>query len=510
MQKFIAICLLLIAAVALFKGEAFWGDSSDRSSQDFVGVLEKLVRASNESAKLFVEQKFSNIEDKPLTIIHRWKSREYTYQSILNAEGSPKLIWLEGKKIRASDFRYNDELLGAVSSFVDRQDLKYQITLNNAQYFLLWKGFYQGKPFVAVYRLEDFFRGIDSNITIRNWIVDGDGKVIYHDNPKLLGEQFNNLKAIALARSSLQGGAELQIFDKFILSEGKERYGVVGTLSAHGLIIITEWKDEFKVKTGSSNPWNLIFVSALCLSILIFVYDLFFFARSSGTSLPEITTDTTASFLQIELENLRTERDSLKKEIQRVSRTAMPKVDLLRAVEKLVGAESPREISKNLLIFISQYLDADGGVFFKYSGASCSLIPELNVGTEGFDPIVQRFWSDSRIFIGTEKAISSVKTTEAFTKWDLTRQKFMGTAKFDFEFIALEKGRSVKGVFCLFKKSGRYFSEDQELNDKLLDVKNLITIASYLYDNKQRLLEFKNEKSSRERNPEDSTNRPRA
>lgn len=499
----LAFGFLLAGAICIFDGQAKQaGGLEDTGS---LHLLESLARSANQAARNSIEARFRGIDDLPNDIITKWQKRDYTYQTLLNSAQAPDIILMNGKRIRASTFKYEPEFLESLEEFGKENGSKFDIRPFGNSYFLYWRGYFKGEPYVSAYTVDKFFRGLGNNPALQTWIANADGKIFYHSSTRFLGESAANLKPIASGSASLQQGKELELFEKFISTDSQEIWGAWSTLPSLQLIVATEWRGGSVVGSEHTPPWNWFG------GLFIFFAIASFFASLSKKRGETNTEDNSSvapapempEYVQHQLEVLRLERDKSFQEIARLR--AWQELDLVW--QRLFELDTGKQVWSALLDFIFAQAGIGALVFYRFSHTTCSLVPEETRGMESFDVVAQRYWKDARIFIGSLRHLEDVESTEAFRKWNLSRSRFMPGTSDAFVFIPINENRSLRGCICLYLPDE---TQKPALEAKYELLKSLIKRTTYLYDLKQRLLELKDAKPSRRSSLEGKTNNPRS
>jgi hypothetical protein len=514
----------------------FFAESKRASSQDSASLsaIEDVLKAQNQSLAGRMFEGLSRADQDAQALLVRWRAkpkiRSYLADTGLAEPDAPKWSIVAGRRIRAAgviDDALLEDALDAHQSAADRLAL-YQ---SKGKYYLFIRGLVEGQPYASAYTPEAFFATFRSADGIRAWLALRDGTVIFHPIFRFIGANASNMKPIAAGIQELSKGSSAPFTSRYLGLEGSEALGALTPLPSFGVLVASEWpKIPDTGNQSSALSWFAFGSGALSLLALGF-------AMGSGKQAPSEPRARLFDESRLDedaMEYLEEVKASAQQAVELAAARGREAEDAYRerheALESVGGLEwrarviddylervLPKATGQQVWDALSHVISSQAPeisvLVYRYSNSSFSLVPARLQSRAELPESAQAYMKDARIFIGDPKLLDNLTRTEAFQRWNKTRERHMPLQQTEFRVHSLgaTPTGTLKGAMVLF--FDERLNSGGELNASLRLFEMLIRRTATFCDSIQPLLQSTNANGSSRpavaSAPNEPRNRPR-
>lgn len=483
--------ITLFLAGTLFYAERKRGENYENS---LTSTVERVLRAESRSlAGRLEEAALKADRDALITAArHRKKPplRTFLSDTSLAEPNAPKWVIVAGRRIRAAGVLEDALLEEALEKHLKHKE-RFSLLGSRGKYFLFVKGnLATGQPYAMAYAPESFFSAFQASEGLRVWIAGRDGTVIFHPLHRFIGSNVSNLKPVAAGLQRLGAGRSEQFTERYLGIEGKDALGSWTTLPNQGLLVASEWPRD----PGSGAEWSSLFWAALLCSGLGFGF--------MGVGLARVRKPGSDSTRERVFDENRLDDDAMEY-LEKAKIAADEALEFARAQEGLAdqanrersrSAAQVRQLESKISLletFQDKVLplimgkqvwnelaslaveNAPGLTFtvYRYSPSSYSLVPEACFGGAGLTENGLSYLNDTRIFIGSLSFLPTVLKTEAFNKWNRTRERLMPHLHAEFRVFPFQTQIAKGAIIAIFDER---MNEAGELEDTFLVLDQLV------------------------------------
>ncbi len=436
---------LLLASLCFYAGHKRAEGQLDAASS----AVEKVLKAESRSLGSRIDEALFKADRDALVTGTRWRKkppmRTYTSDVALAEPESPKWVIVAGRRIRAAGLLDDPLLEDALDAHLAKAD-RFALYGSHGKYYLFVRGnLTTGQPYAAAYDPAAFFSAFQAGDGLRVWIAGRDGTVLFHPLQRFIGSNVANLRPVAAGLLKLSSGNASEFTQRYLGLEGREALGSWTVLPSQGLLVSTEWpRDIAASSSGTLLGWLATFFGAAGCALLggaIFrrgetsevsvreepIFDVQRLdddameylerAKSSADEALEFARAQEASAA-----HARSDRSRLAAEARRLERKlALLEAFQDRVLPQLTGKQVWSELGK----LLSESAPGITVAVYRYSPSSFSLVPEACFDGAALADDALAYLRDSRIFIGNPNLLPQVLETEAFAKWNRTRERHM-------------------------------------------------------------------------------------
>jgi hypothetical protein len=499
-------CSLLIA------GTLFYAERKREEGQDSAvsSTMEKVLRAESRSIASRLEEVALKADRDALVTAarHRKKPpmRSFLSDTSLAEPDAPKWVIVAGRRIRAAGLLDDALLEDGLEAHLEKKE-RFALHVSRGKYYLFVKGtLATGQPYASAYAPESFFSAFQAGEGLRVWIAGRDGTVIFHPLHRFIGSNVSNLRPVASGLQRLAAGRSEQFTEKYLGIEGKDALGSWTTLPAQGLLVASEWPREPVNAAGSTLLQRFsLFFGALGFALLgaalgartaarrqvVAPAPLFDLNRLDDDALEYLESAKASADQAIELAKAQeAEASKARRERSRMagqSRHLESKLAILesfqdRVLPKITG----KQVWAELASMMAESAPGLTIVVYRYSPSSFSLVPEACFDGASLADNALAYLRDARIFIGNPNLLPTVLKTEAFAKWNRTRERHMPLHRTDFRVFPFAAQGSKGALVAVYDER---INEDGELDDTFLLMDQLVRRAGTFCDSLTPLLQ---------------------
>jgi hypothetical protein len=489
----------------------FYAEHKRQDDQDdnTTYAVEKVLKAESRTIGGRLDEAALKADRDALVTATRWRKkppmRTFLTDTALAEPGSPKWVIVAGRRIRAAGLLDDPLLEDALDAHLTKKE-RFALYVSRGQSYLFVRGnLTTGQPYASAYLPESFFSAFQAGEGLRVWIAGRDGTVIYHPLQRFVGSNVANLRPVAAGLQKLAQGKNEQFTQRYLGLEGREALGAWTVLPDQGLLVATEWpRDLGAAGRSSAFGWLGLLLSwggCALLGAGIFsrrhaatparAEPLFDVNRLDDDAMEYLESAKASADEALEFARAQeATADLARRERAKLaghSRQLEAKIGLLEAFQDRV---LPQLTGKQVWTELAQLLaEAAPGItltVYRYSPSSFSLVPESTFDAAALAGNALAYLRDSRIFIGNPSLLPSVLKTEAFAKWNRTRERHMPLHRTDFRVFpfAAQGGRGV--LMAIFDER---INEEGELEDTFLLAEQLVRRAGTFCDSLTPLLQ---------------------
>lgn len=444
---------------------------------------EVLLRGTSAAADQ-LEKNIIQSEQAIQNILVHAKKRE-TADNALLALNMPRFIYSETHRVHAPDFIPDEELLASVKDFLGE---KQKLSLESGafkKYLLLSGNTEEGEKYVAAYDPENFFSFLRTADGVSRWVVSRDAEVLFHPQVRFWGEDVSNSKPLASGLRALAEGRANELVSSYVGLDGREALGAWATIPKLGLLLGSEWPSFTMHFEHANGPifwgvWLFLAAGFFCFGMFISKG-----AEKQRKKPKEETIGSQESHLDADtidfLENARRASEEaialcLQKDevIEKLENTIRrqglqirekeSKLGFLEVLSALKRGSTGKKVWQELVSLLAIRMPGSFVLFYRYSAASFSLIPECTGGLESLDPNGKLFLEDARIFIGNFFRLSEIRNTDAFRNWEELRLRHMPLYDLEAEFLPFGESSDLCGcILLLTEKNGQANALNKEI-----------------------------------------------
>lgn len=530
---------LAILGIGLFSlsGILYFAETKRASSQDSASLsaIEEVLKAQNQALAGRMFEGLGRADKDAQELLTRWKAkpkvRSFLADTGLAEPDAPKWAIVAGRRIRAAgviDDALLEDALDAHQSAPDRLAL-YQ---SKGKYYLFIRGLVEGQPYSAAYVPEAFFAAFRSADGIRAWLALRDGTVIFHPIARFIGANAANMKPIAQGIQELRRGRAAPFTSRYLGLEGSDALGAWTPLPSFGVLVASEWPRIPNSATGNSALyWFALGTGALALLALGFAFGagngsrpepqprLFDESRLDEDAMEYLEEVQASAQAAVSLAETRAQEAD---DARRERHEALDQVGGLewraRVIDEYLERVLPKavhgaQVWESLAHLFSIQAPEISVIVYRYSTSSFSLVPARLQSRAELPESAQAYLKDARIFIGDQKLLETLPRTEAFARWNKTRERHMPLQQTEFRVHSLGQTPTgtLKGAIILF--FDHRLNAAGELDASLRLFEALIRRTATFCDSIQPLLQSSDASGSTRTalasTPNESRNRPR-
>lgn len=478
-------------------------------------AVEKVLKAESRSLGSRIDEATLKADRDALVTGTRWRKkppmRTYLSDIALAEPDSPKWVIVAGRRIRAAGIAEDPLLEDALDAHLSKPDRMALYSSRGKSYLFVRGNLTTGQPYASAYSPESFFSAFRAGDGLRVWIASRDGVVIFHPLQRFVGSNVANLKPVAAGLQKLAAGKAEEFTLHYLGLEGREAVGSWTVLPSQGLLVATEWPRDLAAGAGSTLVGGLALVlswlGCALLGAALFRREaaaegprpapLFDTSRLDDDAMDYLesakaSADQALEFAQAQEANAdlaRRERARLAGEGRRLE----AKVRLLEEFQdRILPLLTGKQVWSELARLISESAPGLTVTVYRYSTSSFSLVPEACFDGAALADNALAYLRDSRVFIGNTNLIPSVLKTEAFARWNRTRERHMPLHRTEFRVFPFS-AQGGKGVLMVIFDERT--NESGELEDTLLLAEQLVRRAGTFCDSLTPLLQSSHGKS---------------
>lgn len=461
-----------IAAFALigFSGLFFYAEHKRTEGEDNLATkaVEEVLSSQNRSLGKRMEENLARADVVATQASARWqkkaKLRSFFTDTALAEPGAPKWIVVGGQRIRAAGLLDNALLENALEAHM-AQSKQLALFPVNGKYYLFVRGVAAGEPYASAYVPEEFFASLRAAEGIRDWLVLTDGTIIFHPLSRFIGSNAANLRPVAAGIQEINAGRASSFTARYLGLEARRALGAWSSLPKLGLLLASEWpKDPAAMAQSSWLYWLGLIMGAIALFLFGFslratapaarAEEAFDFGRFDKEALEYIETVKTSADRAVGYARQR-EAEAERARDEKIASSARAKflerkLQLLdRFEETILPRATGKQVWGELGALFADHCPGITCVTYRYSPSSFSLVPESVSTRSDLADSALAFLQDARIFIGSLSYLDSLKDTEAFTRWDHSRERHMPLLHADFRFYPFPSGGSGRGLLMV-------------------------------------------------------------
>lgn len=472
------------------------------------GTVEKVLRAESRSIAARLDEVALKADRDALVTAarHRKKPplRSFLSDTSLAEPGAPKWVIVAGRRIRAAGLLDDALLEDALEAHLERKE-RFALHASRGKYYLFVKGnLASGQPYASAYSPESFFTAFQAGEGLRVWIASRDGTVIYHPLHRFIGSNVSNLRPVAAGLQRLAAGRSEQFTERYLGIEGKDALGSWTTLPGQGLLVASEWpRDPGVGAVFSPFFWAGLIAAALGFALLgaaiasrrrreaVPTERVFDVNRLDDDALEYLEKAKASADEAIELARVQeAAADQARRERARISgqtRFLENKVAILEAFQdRVLPLITGKQVWSELAALMSETAPGLTITVYRYSPSSFSLVPETTIDRAGLAEHALAYLRDARIFIGNPNLLPTVLKTEAFAKWNRTRERHMPLHNTDFRVFPFAAQGGKGALLAVFDER---LNEERELEDTFLLMEQLVRRAGIFCDSLTPLLQ---------------------
>lgn len=506
MRKALFITSLVLLSVSVF---SFIAERYGKTEMESVAssAVEEVLASQNHYVVERVEALFAKSSRDAMAVYSRWKKkpkmRSYSIDTSLAESDSPKWIYVGGRRVRSPEAPEHPRLEDALEAHLNSTQ-KIALHLDNGKYYLFIRGDADDQSYVAAYEPSSFFSSLRSTDGARFWLVLKDGSVIFHSQPRFVGSNASNLKPVAAGVQALSQGSSAIFTQNYLGLEGKDALGSWTPVPALGVLVGTEWP-KGPVKLSESAFW-------FWFAIISGFSGAFLLAKSfnvAGASIEEKQKLFDTSRLDDDaIDYLETARGETQKAIElareqeRIAEKAKRdrgavmnklryydwKLGLLEEFqEKILGSNTPKQVWTDLGKLFAEKMPGITSVVYRYSISTFSLVPESVFSSHELPENALAYLADARIFIGKQQLMQQLVQTEAFSRWNKSRERHMPLHQTAFHPFPYELSPNTKGLLLVMFDQN--MNLEGELDEALTLINALVEKTTSFCDTHNRLLQ---------------------
>jgi hypothetical protein len=501
-----------LASIAL-SGLCFYAERKRTEGQDdqTAYAVEKVLKAESRTLGSRLEEAGFKADRDALVVAARWRKkpplRTYLTDVQLAEPDSPKWVIVAGRRVRAAGLLDDPLLEDALDAHLSKPD-KFALYSSRGKSYLFVRGaLATGQPYASAYAPEAFFSAFQAGDGLRVWIAGRDGTVIFHPLQRFVGSNVANLRPVAAGLQKLASGKSEEYTQRYLGLEGREALGAWTTLPAQGLLVASEWPRDLGASSGGA-IWRWLAFSLGALGFALVGAGLsrrghagignveraepfFDTGRLDDDALDYLekakaSADEAREFARAQeasAEAARRERARAAGEARRLeARLATLEAFQDRILPRLTGKQVWSELG-GLLCEMAPGLTV---TVYRYSPSSFSLVPEACYDGASLADHALAYLRDSRIFIGNVNLIPTVLKTEAFAKWNRTRERHMPLHRTEFRVFSYTTQATRVALMVLFDERA---NEEGALEDALLLMEQLVRRTGTFCDSLTPLLQ---------------------
>jgi hypothetical protein len=470
-------------------------------------TVDEVLAAQNRAQAAGLEELFQQADRDAADILRRWSKRpaqkSFAVDTQLNEPRTPRWLVSPERRLRAAGTPDQALLEDALEAHLAGRD-RLAHYASNGKHFIFIKGTASGQPYAAAYTPEAFFAPVRAPEGMRVWLLDREGVVLYHPLPRFIGSKAANLRPVAASIEALAAGRKASFTQKYLGLEGKDAIGAWISLPAEGLILASEWPKGLRSGTASS---ALLSLAAFSGGLGLLLLGFFVGSRSSQAVRPTPIFDT--SRLDDEaLAYLESVKRSADEAIQfarekenaaegaRVARAELNaqisglrwQLDSLEEFqERILPGVTGKQVWTELARMVAERSPGLTLVVYRYSATTFSLVPETVFSALDLPAASLSYLKDSRIFIGNLSYLGSLLQTQAFARWNKSRERHMPDLNADFRAFPFSGPAGTQGaILAVFD---RRMNQDRELEEALDLLARLMRRTASFCDSLGRLLQ---------------------
>jgi hypothetical protein len=506
--------LFAICAAALFYAAHKDGLNSQKNTEN---VVRQLLSSQNASVTAQVEAQVQRgVRDAAIALSRfsskkKIKARVYAQDISLGEPNAPQWIWSQNRRLKAAGAVDLPELEAQLEEFAVSSNAL-QVKTVNSKVFLFIQGMHNGEKIAAIYEPSALFSDFSAVGGMGAWVVNFDGYVAFHSQPRFLGSNAANLRPVASGLQSIAEGRRNSFAEKYLSLDGKNTFGAWTVIPQLGLLVGTEW-----AKYSPQNSSAFYFIAAALAAVIAAFF--FGFSFRSKTEIPkereENIFEASGRLDQDTLDYLAAAKGSAEQAIEYAKE--QEKIAIESARQRGVLAGQFRFLEWKLAIlesFQDQILSQSTGkqvwaalgaliaertpglvvIVYRYAASTFSLVPESFATALDLEKNAEAYLMDARIFIGKPQLIHSLQQTEAFDRWNVARVRHMQLHDMEFRSFPLEHGGAPKGLILMAYDAR--MNQGGELEEAFLLHAALIRRASSFCDSLGRLLQLSHAKGT--------------
>jgi hypothetical protein len=431
-------------------------------------AVQRLLQAESRSLEGRLDEALLKADRDALNASTRWKKkssqRGYASDIGLAEPDMPRWLVVGGKKVRAAGL-VDDALLEDALEAHAAKGERFSLYSSKGKFFLFVRGsLVSGERYAAAYSPEAFFLPFQTGEGLRIWAVNTDGTVLYHPLQRFIGSNAANLRPVAAAIQKLAEGRATEFSQRYLGLEGKTALGAWSVMPGQGLVMASEWPHE----PGAAARFGLFFWVAMLLGAGGFalvgaamapraaggeaegggrIFDL---ARLDEDAMEYLEQAKAAAEKAVEFAK---EQEKSAEQARKDRSRALMEVRQLEARIARAGAFQERILphltGKQVWVELGRMLQESAPgltvIVYRYSTSTFSLVPETLLEGPQLEAEARVFLRDTRIFLGNLSYLPTLLKTEAFAKWNRTRERHMTLKRCGFRVIPYH-GLGVKGA----------------------------------------------------------------
>ncbi len=505
------IILWFGAGALVLSGIFFYAEHKRTADQEDAAtyVVEKVLRAESRTLGTRLEEAALKADRDALVTGTRWRKkppmRTFLTDTALAEPESPKWVIVAGRRIRAAGLQEDASIEEALDSHLEKKE-RFALHGSQGKYYLFVKGnLPTGQPYASAYLPESFFSVFRADEGLRVWIAARNGTVIFHPLQRFIGSNVANLRPVAAGLQKLAEGKSEQYTLRYLGLEGKDSLGSWTVLPSQGLLVASEWPRE---ASGAARYSFLFWLGLVCSWLGVALLGaalsrrgnaarieaqrpIFDETRLDDDSLEYLEAAKASADEAIEFAKVQEAgADLARRERARLagqSRHLAAKVALLEEFqERILPLLTGKQVWTELARLFCENAPGLTITVYRYSSSSFSLVPEACFDGASLAENALAYLRDARIFIGNPQLLLSVLKTEAFAKWNRTRERHMPLHRTEFRVFPFSAQGGKGALIAVFDER---INEAGELEDIFLLMEQLVRRAGTFCDSLTPLLQ---------------------
>lgn len=431
-------------------------------------AVEEVLSSQNRSLGKRIEESLSQADSTASQASQRWrkkaKMRSFFTDTALAEPGAPKWMIVGGKRIRAAGVIDNALLEDALEAHAGG-NARVALFLSKGKYFLFIKGSADGLPYASAYVPEEFFSDLRSSEGIRNWIALSDGTIVYHPLYRFIGSNGANLRPVSAGIQEISAGKTASFTARYLGLEAKPALGAWSSLPSLGLLAGSEWpKDPAATTQTSFLYWVAFLLGAAGIFLLGFSlkeeganerreadFDFGGLDNDAREYIETVKSSADRALGYARQREAEAERAKGEKIVSSVrARFLESKLKLLdRFEDSILPQATGKHVWGELGALLADYAPGITCITYRYSPSSFSLVPESVSTRSDLPDSALAFLQDARIFMGNLSYLEALKDTEAFSRWNRSRERHMPLFQAGFEFFPFTSAGKGKGLLLV-------------------------------------------------------------
>ena len=499
------VIALLSSSIA---GLALYALVPHQQNGDAEIAIETALKKQSSDFTTLLHDRLKDLESSLQLTFSQWSEKDNT--SLLKTSDPFEALFYKNTLVKKARVDLSDEFASFFSKQQEAKKLSFWKHENES--YIIWNSIYQGERFSVALKTSAWLSDLASGV-IKNWGALDNGTFIYHSDPHFLGMDFANSRPISLALQAADGQSIPEI-SSYQNIEGRQVLGAWNTIPAWGIITGSEWALPW---WGEKKNATLMYgiLGALFLSGFLFAKS-FQKKQLTPTIIEEkknLSDPEAKEYIQKAVSSAKTAlnyANEMEQHTEQMQKLVTETQWAFEVVEQFWTEAQEKETTNALLEHLGTSISAltfsSPTIIFRYSAISCSLIPAYVAASETAPLRMKDALNEERIYIGSPQAYQRIAESEAWTKWLTRIEPYLNMEQFTCNAIPLENKNVLLGLVVIFISND--LDSDQAISKQKPLWEKMVQRTTWLYDIKQRLLQYQHAGKSSTKNL--ARNQPRA